>query len=51
LWRSGVKEERAEDIGRSRTFEPLLGGDRQRQKRVAKARNPLQRSAVEVSLS
>jgi hypothetical protein len=51
LWRSGVKEERAEDIGRSRTFEPLLAGDRQRQKRVAKARNPLQRSAVEVSLS
>jgi hypothetical protein len=51
LWRSGVKQERAEDIGRRRTFEPLLAGDRQRQKRMAKARNPLQRSAVEVSLS
>ena len=41
----------ADDIGRARTFEPLLAGDRQRQKRVAKARNPLQRSAFEVSLS
>jgi len=51
LWRSGVKQERADDIGRARTFEPLLAGDRQRQKRMAKARNPLQRSAFEVSLS
>jgi hypothetical protein len=51
LWRSGVKDERTEDIGRARTFEPLLAGDRQRQKHVAKARNPLQRSAFEVSLS
>jgi hypothetical protein len=41
----------ADDIGRCRTFEPLLAGDRQKQKRVAKARNPLQRSAFEVSLS
>jgi hypothetical protein len=51
LWRSGVKQERVADIGRCRTFEPLLAGDRQKQKRVAKARNPLQRGAFEVSLS
>jgi hypothetical protein len=51
LWRSGVRDEGAEEIGLSRTFEPLLVGDRQKQKRVAKARNPLQRGSFEVSLS
>jgi hypothetical protein len=35
----------------ARTLEPLRCGDRQRQKRVAKARNPLQSGAFEVSLS
>jgi hypothetical protein len=39
------------DTGRVITFEPLLGGDRQKQKRVAKARDPLQSGAFEVSLS
>jgi hypothetical protein len=33
------------------TFEPLPDGNRQIEKRVAKARNPLQRGAIEVSLS
>jgi hypothetical protein len=33
------------------TFEPLLAGDRQKKKRVAKARNPLQKRSFEVSLS
>jgi hypothetical protein len=51
LWRSGVRDEEAEDIGDSGTFEPLLAGDRQRQNRVAKARNPLQSGCFEVSLS
>jgi hypothetical protein len=51
LWRSGVDTEDAAAIGRSGTFEPLLRGDRQKEKRMAKARNPLQRSAFEVSLS
>jgi hypothetical protein len=40
-----------QDIGRCRTFEPLHDGDRQKEKRVAKARNPLQRTCFEVSLS
>ena len=44
-------DEAAEAGGDSGTFEPLLGGDRQREKRVAKARNPLQSGSVEVSLS
>jgi hypothetical protein len=35
----------------SGTFEPLLGGDRQTGKSVAKARNPLQVGYFEVSLS
>jgi hypothetical protein len=46
-----VTGQKAEGIGRSRSFEPLLAGDRQRQKRVAKARNPLQNGCIEVSLS
>jgi hypothetical protein len=33
------------------TFGPLLAGDRQTEKRMAKARNPLQRGCFEVSLS
>jgi hypothetical protein len=32
-------------------IEPLPGGDRQRQKRVAEGRNPLQGMPFEVSLS
>jgi hypothetical protein len=64
LWRSGVREaeakersgksrkdKEARETGQSRTIEPLLAGDRQTQKRVARAHNPLQRSAFEVSLS
>jgi hypothetical protein len=51
LWRRGVQDEKAEQAGHFRTFEPLLGGDRQKQKRVAKARNPLQSGTFEVSLS
>jgi hypothetical protein len=51
LWRCGVRDKKGEGIGRFRTLEPLLVGDRQRQKRVAKARNPLQSAAFEVSLS
>jgi hypothetical protein len=38
-------------IGYSGIFEPLLAGDRQREKRVAEAHNPLQRGCFEVSLS
>jgi hypothetical protein len=37
--------------GQAGTFEPCLGGDRQRLKRVAKPRNPLQSGRLEVSLS
>jgi hypothetical protein len=37
---------RLKNIGYSRTFEPLLGGDRQRESRVAKARNPLIKGIV-----
>jgi hypothetical protein len=40
-----------EDFSNFGTFEPWLAGDRQKEKRVAKARNPLQRGAFEVSLS
>jgi hypothetical protein len=36
---------------RAGNIEPLPAGDRQREKRVAKARNPLQRMPFEVSLS
>jgi hypothetical protein len=39
------------DSSRFRTIEPLLAGDRQREKHVAKAHNPLQRRSFEVSLS
>jgi hypothetical protein len=45
------RDENADDISHSGTFEPLLGGDRQKQKRVAKARNALQKGSFEVSLS
>jgi hypothetical protein len=40
-----------ESASHFRTFEPWLAGDRQKEKRMAKARNPLQRSSFEVSLS
>jgi hypothetical protein len=36
---------------RAGNIEPLPTGDRQTEKRVAKARNPLQRMPFEVSLS
>jgi hypothetical protein len=48
---TGSSDENAEDSSHSGTFEPLLAGDRQKQKRVAKARNALQMGAFEVSLS
>jgi hypothetical protein len=51
LWRSGVDTEETAAVGRSGTFEPLLAGDRQKQKHVAKAHDPLQSGACEVSLS
>jgi hypothetical protein len=47
---SGDGSPTAED-SQSRTVEPLLAGDRLREKRVAKTHNPLQREAFEVSLS
>jgi hypothetical protein len=50
LWCSDVRK-KAEDIGHCGTSEPLLAGDRQKKKRVAKARNPLQKRSFEVSLS
>jgi hypothetical protein len=50
LWRPGVPD-KAKQISHSRTFEPLLGGDRQKENRVAKAHIPLQRGSFEVSLS
>jgi hypothetical protein len=40
-----------EDIGDSRTFEPLLAGDRQSEGRMAKARIRLKPEPLEVSLS
>jgi hypothetical protein len=46
-----VFEMKAEDIGASRTFEPLLAGDRQSGGRMAKTRNRLQPEPLEVSLS
>jgi hypothetical protein len=51
LWRTGVPDQKSEDIGCPGTFEPLLGGDRQTEKRAAKAHIPLQRGSFEVSLS
>jgi hypothetical protein len=51
MWRSGVRNEKAQDIGHSRTFEPLLAGDRQTARCVAKARNALKWGPFEVSLS
>jgi hypothetical protein len=41
----------AEYVGFSGIFEPLLAGDRQTEKRVPKAHNPLQEWFFEVSLS
>jgi hypothetical protein len=41
---------RLRNNGYSRTFEPLLAGDRQSEGRVAKARNPSIKRAFEVSL-
>jgi hypothetical protein len=49
--RSGMCNQEVNDIGHSGTSRPLLAGDRQKEKRVAKARNPLQRGSFEVSLS
>jgi hypothetical protein len=43
---ANVQAENAEDIGHSGTIEPLPSGDRQTEKRVAKARNPLQRGSL-----
>ena len=43
--------EKVETAGGSGTFEPWLGGDRQRVKSVAKARYPLRCGFLEVSLS
>jgi hypothetical protein len=40
-----------EEHSYSIAFEPLLAGDRQKEKRVPKARNPLQSGSFEVSLS
>ena len=51
LWRFHVAAKGPADSGPSGTFEPLHDGDRQRGKSVAKARNPLQSGAFEVSLS
>jgi hypothetical protein len=51
LWRLGVDTEDTAARRRPGTFEPLLVGDRQKQKRMAKARNPLQSGCFEVSLS
>jgi hypothetical protein len=45
------KPEGLETAARAGTFEPLRAGDRQRAKRVAKARNPLKTVRFEVSLS
>jgi hypothetical protein len=45
-----TRTEVAEDISH-RTFEPLPGGDRQTEMRVAKGRDPLQKGSFEVSLS
>jgi hypothetical protein len=39
LWRSGVDNEEAAAIGSYGTFEPLLAGNRQIEKRVAKAQS------------
>jgi hypothetical protein len=46
-----TRTEVAEDTSHSRTFEPLPGGDRQTEMRVAKGRDPLQKGSFEVSLS
>jgi hypothetical protein len=46
-----TRTEAAHDISHSGTFEPLLGGDRQKEKRVAKGHDPLQKGTFEVSLS
>jgi hypothetical protein len=51
LWRSNVPNEEAEVARHSSAFEPWLAGDTRKKKRVAKARNSLQREAFEVSLS
>jgi hypothetical protein len=51
LRRSNVRSEQLEDIGYSGTFEPWLAGNRQREKRVSKPRNPLKWRSAEVSLS
>src|SRR2546430_14206621 len=42
------RNQEVKDIGHSGTSRPLLAGDRQKEKRVAKARNPLQRGPLEV---
>jgi UDP-N-acetylglucosamine 2-epimerase len=49
--RFGVRAHAPLEPDRVGNIEPLLAGDRQTEKRVAKARNPLQRMPFEVSLS
>jgi hypothetical protein len=50
--RFGVRRAQAPpEPDRDGNIEPLLAGDRQTEKRVAKARNPLPRMPFEVSLS
>jgi hypothetical protein len=51
LSRSATCNQEVKDISHSGTSRPLLAGDRQREKRVAKVPNPLQRGSLEVSLS
>ena len=46
LWRFGVSSGDGATAGHPGTFEPLLAGDRQKQKRMAKARSPLQKGFV-----
>jgi hypothetical protein len=48
---AAVEPEMVEDMAVSITFEPLLGGDRQTEKHVAKARNRCKETPFEVSLS
>jgi hypothetical protein len=47
----GVPDQSAEHSSHFRTIEPLLAGDRQKEKRVAKARNRCKGGPFEVSLS
>jgi hypothetical protein len=51
MWRAGVENDAMGTMAILITFEPLPAGNRQIEKGVSKARNPLQRAAIEVSLS